>query len=130
MDLHGSSVDVRGSKEKDERCSIGCVLTQKPLMLDQTLRFMDQIVKIADVENLGEQEFIRSKLGVHEFEDLVEHYQGKWTRTKMKKGTKTASVRRRNMRKQPLATKTSRNDRPSYPGTHRKSGSMSHSWFG
>jgi hypothetical protein len=76
-------------------------------------------VKIADVKDLREQEFIRSKLGVHEFEDLVEHYQGKWTRTRMKKGTKTASVRRRNMGKQPLATKTSRNDRPSYPGTHR-----------
>jgi hypothetical protein len=78
MDLHGSSIDVRESKEQDEQSSIGCVLTQKPLMLNQTLRFMDQIVEIAHLEDLREQEFIRSKLGIHEFEDLAEHYQGMW----------------------------------------------------
>jgi hypothetical protein len=77
-DLHGSSIDVRGLKEKEEQCSIGCVLTQKPLMLNQTLSFMDQTVKIVDIEDLKEQEFIRSRLGVHEFEDLAEHYQGEW----------------------------------------------------
>jgi hypothetical protein len=78
-DLHGSSIDIRGKREKNERCSIGCVITQKPLMLNQTLRFLEGTMEVMDLDHLKESEYNRSKLGEYELEALKEYYQGKWS---------------------------------------------------
>ena len=46
---HGSSIDVRGTEKVRERGSLGLVLTQKMLLLNQTLRHWDETSKVVDL---------------------------------------------------------------------------------
>jgi len=88
---HGSSCDVRSVKDDDDEGSIGAVLTQKPLMLQQTQRHKHTTQEVADTVSWYKQKL--EKTGTAEWESLKEDYGVSKLRTRGKKENRRCSDR-------------------------------------